>query len=365
MKQAQAKAIQPSAAWEMLPAADRELIGQIRKTTQQKNRDNLERTRAYLEFYRAHDEIHWSLLAHLVSRNAGWNMTDLRGELLPRLLTKKEQADFFHFLERGNWLIFHDAYPQLLLYEESVRRKTNLFHLLPHLRVSLFMQAVWNHFWKTGDRGQLAVGLIINEQNFLEQHVMNESVYQDTVLRTPEFKLQERLHLNQILLPCLQESSPPRLIGHTVSHFASLWERISLGKLLYSLLFHGPTNLEAAFGWASRQLHTGSRKDYWPHLFHDVNESIPGLPYKKKLENCQLKPGASRFFSPVLRHAWERVDHTAPSDRDWYRDPGVMRHFSMQDEQVYKEIGEVYCRTLEKIELAVIAHGKIFLSRRE
>ena len=66
----------------------------------------------------------------MVSRNGGWNMTDLKGGLLSRLLTKKEVESFFTFLERGNWLIFQDAYPQFLVYEESKKRGKNLFYLL-------------------------------------------------------------------------------------------------------------------------------------------------------------------------------------------------------------------------------------------
>ncbi|MDR4948142.1 DUF2515 family protein [Neobacillus cucumis] len=52
-------------------------------------------------------------------------MTDLKGEFLTRLMTKKDRVLFFQFLERGNWLIFQDAYPQFLLYEESLRLKEN------------------------------------------------------------------------------------------------------------------------------------------------------------------------------------------------------------------------------------------------
>lgn len=65
-------------------------------------------------------------------------MTDLKGEFLTKLLAKKERESFFHFLERGNWLIFQDVYPQFLLYEESLRQKRPMFYLLPHLNVSIF-----------------------------------------------------------------------------------------------------------------------------------------------------------------------------------------------------------------------------------
>ena len=95
-----------------------------------------------MDFYIRHPEIHWVFLAHMVSRNAGWNMTDLKGGFLTKLLMKKESQAFFDFLERGNWLIFQDAYPQLLVYEESKRNKTNLLYLLPHLHISYFMETL-------------------------------------------------------------------------------------------------------------------------------------------------------------------------------------------------------------------------------
>lgn len=105
------------------------LIEKIRECTEELNKNNVTRTNNYLDFYIRHQEIHWALLGHLVSRNGGWNMTDLQGELLSNLLSEQERQDFFSFLERGNWLIFQDIYPQFLLYEESLKR--NKKPLLP------------------------------------------------------------------------------------------------------------------------------------------------------------------------------------------------------------------------------------------
>ena len=43
-------------------------------------------------------------------------------------------------------------------------------------------------------------------------------------------------------------------------------------------------NLTAqALAWAKRNPHTGSRKDYWPHLFNSVNEGVPGITYPLRL----------------------------------------------------------------------------------
>jgi hypothetical protein len=123
---------------------------------------------AYLYFYNKYPEIYWSFLAHKVSRNAGWNMTDLKGDLLTRLLNEKEQKNIFGFLERANWLIFQDAYPQLLLYKESKNRGKNLFYLLPQFGVSTFMVMAWNQFWEDKDSRTLSMNLIINEQHYIE-----------------------------------------------------------------------------------------------------------------------------------------------------------------------------------------------------
>ncbi|MGG4439452.1 DUF2515 domain-containing protein [Brevibacillus fortis] len=339
---------------------DRRTVEQIRQETLTHNRDNIDRTRAYLSFYQKHPRIHWALLAHLVSRNAGWNMTDLQGELLPRLLRTKEQHDYFSFLERGNWLIFHDAYPQLLLYEESVRRQTNLFYLLPHLGVSTFMQAIWNHFWKTDDKQLLAIGLIINEQNYLEDQIMKDSAYQNSVVRTIPFALQELLKLNLILFPHKGADSL-QLAGERVFHFASLPERISLGKRLYSLLFGGTNRQEASYAWALQQPHTGSRKDYWPHLFHDVNDTAPGKSYQVKLMNCQLRSGANRLFSPTLRQVWKPIHHEPPKELDWYKNKSDVWRVLNQAEEAANaaEMSEAYCQALSKIEWAVAARTRI------
>ena len=118
---------------------EQQILKRIVAQTQLDNRNNVTRTHAYWACYRDFPELHWALLAHMVSRNGGWCMTDLRGELLPHLLNNQATGHLFSFLERANALIFQDAYPQLLLYAESKRRKLSLFHLLPHLQISAWM----------------------------------------------------------------------------------------------------------------------------------------------------------------------------------------------------------------------------------
>lgn len=114
---------------------------------------------AYYDYYLRYPEIHWAFLGHMVSRNGGWNMTDLKGDLLSRLLSEKE--------------------------------------------------------------------------------------HQKTVLQTLEFKLQDLLSLNQILFRMrkreAREQAQAEIAGMTLHQFASLHERIILGKRLYSLLFNTPS----------------------------------------------------------------------------------------------------------------------------
>ncbi|XJZ25754.1 DUF2515 domain-containing protein [Bacillota bacterium Lsc_1132] len=336
---------------------DKEMLKDIRKKTEELNRNNITRTKAYLDFYQRYPEIHWAFLGHMVSRNGGWNMTDLKGELLMRLLTKQEKESFFLFLERGNWLIFQDAYPQFLLYEESRKRNQPLFYLFPFLNISVFVEVVWNYFWKTRDSSILTIALIINEQNYLEKRVVQNAVYQKDVLNTPEFKLQELFSFNQILFPYCKRGDV-KLIGQTLRQFASLTERIQLGKRLYALLFEDQHTLKMVESWAAEHPHTGSRKDYWPEIFHPIRESLPGI-YQLHLKSCKLRPGASRIYSPYLENAWKNVEQRESEKGDWYETWQIADKLDAYHQQLNGEIESEYCKTLERLELAAFAKKAI------
>ena len=75
-------------------------------------------------------------LASMVSRNAGWNMTDLEGRYYATVLPQTVKNICFN-LRRSKLDYFLDAFPQLLLYEESKRRQIPLFHLLQYFNVSI------------------------------------------------------------------------------------------------------------------------------------------------------------------------------------------------------------------------------------
>ncbi len=333
------------------------VLQEIRKKTAELNKNNVTRTQAYFDFYQRHREIHWAFLGHMVSRNGGWNMTDLKGELLMRLLTRDEKDSFFLFLERGNWLIFQDAYPQFLLYEESKKRNKPFFYLCPFLNISFFMEVIWDYFWKKQDLAILTVALIMNEQNYLEKRVVQNPVFQKNVFNTPEFKLQEFFSFNQILFP-YHKNDQVMLVGQTLRQFGSLSERIQLGKRLYSLLFHDQERLRNVENWAAEHPHTGSRKDYWPHIFHPIREGLPGK-YQLHLKACKLRPGASRIYSPYLEYAWKNVDHPEAEPGDWYENWQIADMLDLDHDEVNGEIENEYCKTLERLELAALAKKAI------
>ncbi|GGJ61264.1 DUF2515 family protein [Virgibacillus salexigens] len=337
------------------------IIEQIDKKTTKFNKNNITRTKAYYEFYRAHPEIHWALLGHLVSRNGGWNMTDLKGDLLPRLMTNRERENFFSFLERGNWLIFQDVFPQCLLYQQSLAKQKNLFYLLPYLDVSIFMEVIWNNFWEYRDCRQLAIAMIINEQNYLEERVIQNKHFQDTVLHTIEFKLYDTFRFNHIIFPKLNEiTGRPSVVGDTLYQFDELHQRINIGIRLYDLLFQRKARLQAIIQWAAKHPHTGSRSDYWKDLFHPVNESAPGPSYKRRTKNCRLKKGKTRIYSPPLQFAWADVEHKEAKKKDWFHDYQVLYYLDKSEKEIGGEIYDDYCNALEKIELAIIAKNAIF-----
>ncbi|WP_246941668.1 DUF2515 family protein [Bacillus pinisoli] len=274
-----------------------QIIIKIKKETTAFNRNNLTRTEAYLQYYHDHPEIHWSFLAHMVSRNGGWNMTDLKGSLIQPFLPKNKTKIFFEFLEKANALIFQDAYPQLLLYHFSKKYNKNYFHLLSYFNVSTFMVPIWNYFWKTQNSPLLTVALIINEQNYIQSRIMTEEKYKEEVLQTILFQAQERLGFTDVLFPI--HGKKIKLAGVTVQEFNNVFNRIETGKKLYGILFHKIYN--GAHTFANRTPHTGSRLDIWPDVF------------------TANRGGKELIYSPYLRDVWPDFAHTFIHGNDWFQ----------------------------------------------
>ncbi|GGJ66003.1 hypothetical protein GGR02_001700 [Anoxybacillus voinovskiensis] len=284
---------------------ERKLVMAIKNETTRLNRDNITRTEAYFSFFQRHPEIHWAFLAHLVSRNGGWNMTDLKGSLVPVVVATEQIKPLFLFLERANALIFHDAYPQLLLYEKSKEQKKKLFHLLPSFSVSAFMRPFWEHFYETNDAPLLTVALIINEQQYIQHRVVQHPFFQEQVVKTFPFLCQQWLGFNDVLIP-YKNGRRVRLTGITVRDFADVSHRIEIGKALYGMLFYRNSLFQRVYHFACQTKHTGSRADFWPHIFSATNDGV-------------------RIFSPTLNDAWPVIEHRFPDKHDWFYDLTILR----------------------------------------
>nr|WP_243735035.1 DUF2515 family protein [Paenibacillus turpanensis] len=339
-----------------LRAADLALVQEIDEDTKRLNRNNVTRTEAYYHSFMRCPELHWALLAHMVSRNGGWSMTDLKGDLLPHLMDSAKAETLFQFLEKANWLIFQDAYPQLLLYEKSRKHGRSLFYLLPAFSVSRFMRPIWESFWENRSSAMLTIGLIINEQHYIEQRILQDEYWKQQVVDTLTFKVQSLLQLNQVFFPMKEigQRDVP-LAGLIVEQFSSLEERIEFGKKLYAMLFGIPSVSEGARRFAQARRHTGSRADYWPHLFATVRKSPAAAVYKRRLDGERLLEDAEPFYSPPLNQAWPDQRHPEPDRSDWFINTSAFRYMRSVEPPFPYEMSDEAMFGLNKIELAVLA----------
>jgi len=257
------------------------IIHQIERLTNKANKDNISRTEKYETFYHSHPEIKWAYLASMVSRNAGWNMCDLKNEWMQQMLTPSYRQLLFLTYERANWLIFQDAYPQLLLYHYSTEYQLPMFHLLRKFHVSSFMENEWNYFWKHRDEMRLLTALIINEQNLIQDPVIEHPFFKEKVFQSIPFKFQDWFHFSYCLFPTVSG----KLYGASVYNFRNVTSRIELGKRLASILLH-PSLYEEFLFFSKNTTHTGSRLDYEQYSCKQKKRSTPYL----------------RFVYPIVSH---------------------------------------------------------------
>ncbi len=346
---------------------ERALIYRIQHETEQANRNNVTRTEAYRAIYFRCPELHWALLAHIVSRNCGWNMTDLKGELIPRLLSEQQREMIFEMLERANALIFHDAYPQLLLYEAGKKAGRDWSSLLPAFGVSRFMLPVWSKFRQRGESALLTTALIVNEQNVIEGRIIQDEYYRQHVLDKLIFQLQTSLQTNEVIMPYgAQMAGELKLAGLILEDFSKLHERIEFGKSLYAILFGVPEVREGVLSFVKAVHHSGSRADYAPHLFtkqaiRKNNEAA----YVQKVTGCRLNRGAKPIYSPVLYEAWGDMPMKAVQPGDWFSDVREVQTFlqALPFPKVF-EITNEHCLNINKMELAVLTAQKIGINQR-
>ncbi|MBM7602033.1 hypothetical protein JOC75_000003 [Metabacillus crassostreae] len=279
---------------------DKEIITYIENKTRNMNYDNISRTKAYENYYFRLEEIQWALLAGMVSRNAGWSMTDLKGIWFRKALNEQMRSLLFMTYERANWMIFQDAFPQLLVYEFSKILNKPLFYLLNHFNVSIFMIKEWELFWKKGRKDRLVNALIINEQNVIHKPVIEHKLYKKHVFKSLDFRLQDLLHFSTVVFPTLNG----KLFGFSVNQFTQLTKRIELGKRLSWLLFHSGLYDEFV-NFAKTVVHTGTRYDY--EIFMSGNR-------KRK--------------TPLLRTAYPMVSHSLDENKkDWFQHQNTNKWF--------------------------------------
>ncbi len=233
------------------------IIQNISSIVHHYNLDNISRTKAYQTFYLKHPEIKWAFLASMVSRNAGWNMCDLKGNLLPHVLKEEMIHTLFLTYERANWMIFQDAFTQLLVYHYSTKENANMFHLLEEFPISKFMKKEWAYFWKHRDEQRLMQSLIINEQNLIQKPVMEHPVYKKKVFQSKVFLFEDFFHFSSVLFP----TRTGHLYGASVHQFRNLDERIKLGNQLSQILFND-TLYTKFLDFAIQTEPTGSRREY-------------------------------------------------------------------------------------------------------
>ncbi|TYR79946.1 DUF2515 domain-containing protein [Priestia megaterium] len=251
---------------------EKQIIEYVEKKTEQLNIDNISRTQAYATFYDCHPEIKWAFLASMVSRNAGWNMCDLSGKWMPKVLSHQTRDLLFLTYERANWLIFQDAFPQLLMYALSKKRKTSYFYLLSNFHVSSFIIEKWELFFRNKKELELMHALIINEQHVIQTPVIEQPFYKEKVFQSFLFFLQDSFHFSSVLFPTMEGE----LYGCSVHDFTKVAKRIELGKRLGALLFH-PKYYPLFYAFSTKTDHTGSRHDYEQYFSYDKKRETPFL----------------------------------------------------------------------------------------
>lgn len=246
-----------------------------------RNAHNVARTESYLELYawtRAHPpDLPWLLMAHLVSRNAGYFMTDLRRVIDDRRTSADAKPIFdnlFFLLERANFLIFWDAWHHVL--HHLLGRP-----LLPG-RTTAFMREAWRRYAAApridaAVERQLALDLVHNEQNFIERRAAHHPRFAAGLVAIVGFELAGKdrpLHF------------PGVDVDIRVGRFRDLEQRIAAGRRIFDEVVADRTQRDALFAWCEAHRHTGSRavfggkpgpllRDAWPVEL--VRAKFPGV----------------------------------------------------------------------------------------
>jgi hypothetical protein len=296
--------------------SDRMIVEKIEIIMRAKNKDNISRTEAYFKYFKANPDIKWSFLASMVSRNGGYNMCDLQGVYLSKLLDFTFRKRLFLTYERANWLIFQDVFPQLLIYEYSTKCNRPLFHLLKYFQVSNFIQKEWQLYWVSRNEKRLTNALIINEQNVIHKPIIEHHIYKKKVFKSYLFQLEDWFHFSCVLFP----TRGGEVYGASVNGFRKLEKRIDLGKRLADILFQ-PRLFPHFFDFAEKQTHTGSRYDYERFFAREMNKHTPILRATFPIVNhhIHVKEDWSQNRKVPISWLHGQISHKHPIFlSDWY-----------------------------------------------
>jgi hypothetical protein len=314
------------------------------------NDTNPERTDYYHRYWLANPEVPWTLMANLVSRNAGYQMSDLSRftarivdplaiVMLPELVRFAvwQLRALWAFLEVGNWLIFRDVCPPLeaWAYAKSHPEHTDaVFDALarPEVAADAFAIREWKRFATSGrmpdDIARHTMALVINEQNQIEDRLVRRfEGYIGALGGASTSALVDaygRVGLTVLLFPLAEPAAvhpfASALAIYHVGDFGSLESRILTGRDIFKGLFAaGDLRRQRVEAWSQRNpRHTGSRADYHFAAFSDDPRSL-----------STTQPGPiDPTYSPRLigrNAAWYLpLPRTTPTWAHLYRDPGVV-----------------------------------------
>ncbi|MCA9666762.1 MAG: DUF2515 family protein [Myxococcales bacterium] len=248
---------------------------------EQRNRDNVARTAAYLELYRYTVEnppdLPWVLMAHLVSRNAGYLMSDVAARLAGSASGERAAMpgyddalrELFLMLERANYLIFHDAW-----YHVAQRLVAGAAGL-DAARTTRFIVTCWRRYEAAAGSArevdpalerQLVLELVENEQNLIERRVVHN----------PRFAAAMRL---VALIEASGREKPIELplcdTPITVGGFARLEQRIAAGARIYDALLADRARRAEIVAWCVAHPHSGSRAAHGGKASPEVQVAWP------------------------------------------------------------------------------------------
>jgi hypothetical protein len=268
-----------------------------------RNVDNVSRTHSYLELYsytREHGpELPWLFMAHLVSRNAGYTMTDLAraldDERTPREGPMREAIfNFMAMFERANYLIFYDAWFHVL--HHLLGRSADL----PAGRTPAFVREAWPRYERSAPpraasarnraaregvdaalERALVLDLVHNEQHFIEHRVVHNPRYQ------------AGLQLMGIMESSGREKPLVFPVGDAqirVGRFAELERRIATGANIFDEVLADRAQRDAAWAWAMQHPHTGARAVYGGRGDRTLREAWPVERVRSLFEGIHAPP---------------------------------------------------------------------------